>query len=43
MEVCSACSGSVLFADSKAFIALCRPIMSVLKQSMFEQEKEIID
>ena len=29
--------------DSKDFIALCTPVMSVLKQSTFEQEKEIID
>ena len=27
---CSACGGGVLFVDSKAFIALCRPVMSIL-------------
>ena len=30
MEVCSACGGGVLFVDSKVFIALCKPVMSVL-------------
>ena len=47
MDVCSACGGDVLFMDSNVFIALCRPVMSILcKQSRlnwtFEQEKEII-
>ena len=30
MEVCSACGGGVLFVDSKVFMALCRPVMSIL-------------
>ena len=29
MEVCSACGSGVLFVDSKVFIALCRPVMSI--------------
>ena len=30
MEVFSACGCGILFVDSKVFIALCRPVMSVL-------------
>ena len=30
MEACSACGGGVLFVYSKVFIALCRPVMSIL-------------
>ena len=29
MDVCSACSGGILFVDSKVFIGLCGPVMSV--------------
>ena len=29
IEVCSVCGGGVLFVDSKDFITLCRPVMSV--------------
>ena len=30
MDVFSACGGGVLFVYFKVFIALCRPVMSVL-------------
>ena len=30
MEICSACGGGDFFFDSKAFIALCSPVMSIL-------------
>ena len=30
MEVCSACGGGALFVDFKIFIALCRPVMSII-------------